>query len=88
MVMADLTDQTLTVDGTNKAGRIALFGAGRNGGPVAIPVGDIAGVDFKKANVLTNGALTVRTFSGAKYQLHFRKKSSAEFEALAAALRS
>lgn len=87
MVVADLADQVLTIDGTNKAGRIALFGAGHSDGPVRIAVSDIAGVDFKKASALTNGNLTVRTHQGAKYQLHFRKKSGAAFEALASAIK-
>lgn len=86
MVYADLDGQALTIDGTNKAGKVALFGAGRNDGPVTIPRAQIARVDFKKANALTNGALTIHTQSGQKYALHFRKKSADEFASLAEAL--
>lgn len=41
---------------------------------------------FKQANALVNGQLVLRTREGRKHQLHFRKKHSQDFAALAAAL--
>lgn len=88
MVVADLTDTTLTVDATNKVGRVALFGNPRNDGPRAIPLSQIARVEHKKANPLVNGNLVIHTIDGEKYQLHFRRKSQEQFAALASALKA
>lgn len=41
---------------------------------------------FRKANMAVNGNLILRTNNGVKYQLHFRRKHNAGFEALHAAL--
>lgn len=86
MVVAELTETALTVDATNKVGRVALFGSPRNDGPRAIPLNQIARVEHKKANPLVNGNLVIHTIDGAKYQLHFRRKSQEQFSALAEAL--
>lgn len=50
---------------------------------IAVPRASIAGVTFKGASMLVNGNLVVTTIEGQKYQLHFRKKQNADFEALA-----
>ena len=86
MIEVTLTDDTLTVEGTTKPARIALRGINHDAGPVVVPRADIASVEHKKANVVINGRVTVRTTAGEKYDLHFRNKSNDEFAALAAAL--
>lgn len=86
MIEVTLTDEALTVEGTNKPSRIALRGEQHDAGPLVIGRGEIVGIDHKKAGALTNGSIAVRTTSGEKYVLHFRKKSNDEFSALATAL--
>lgn len=86
MIDVTLTDDTLSVEGTNKPAQVALRGERHGDGPVVIPRGQIASVEHKKANALANGSVTVKTISGERYVLHFRKKSNDEFAALAAAL--
>lgn len=44
---------------------------------------DMASVEFKRATRLTNGRIRIRTHAGGDHQLHFRRKSNEEFEALA-----
>lgn len=86
MIDVTLTDETLTVEGTNKPARMALRGDQHGDGPLVIPRADITGVEHKKANALVNGAVTVKTTNGDRYVLHFRKKSQDDFAELAAAL--
>ena len=86
MVEVDWDGATLRAHGTNKMGRVALNGADHEQ-DVVLTAADIASVEFKGANALTNGNLVVTTRAGAKHQLHFRKKSGDEFAALAAELR-
>ncbi|WP_193510485.1 hypothetical protein [Cryobacterium sp. BB736] len=42
---------------------------------------------FRLGNPVTNGNLMLRTDDGVKYELHFRRKSNADFEKLVGALR-
>lgn len=85
MVEADFDGTTLTMQGTNKAGRVALAGEDHGAGPVRLSREQITGVALKDASMLVNGNL--RVSAGAKtYQLHFRKKQAADFQALHAAL--
>src|SRR5690625_4684049 len=44
---------------------------------------DMASVEFKRATRLTNGRIRIRSRAGGDHQLHFRRKSNEEFEALA-----
>lgn len=85
MLEAEFDGQTLTARGTNKASHHALAGPGHKG-DVVLNVRDIASLGYKKANPITNGEVTVVTHSGAKHQLHFRRKQGADFEALHNAL--
>lgn len=86
LIEVELTDDSLIAEGTNKVGQLALRGQQHNQGPLTIPRSEIAGVVLKRASALVNGNLVVRTSSGEKYELHFRKKSQHEFATLAAAL--
>lgn len=86
MIEVTLDGETLTVEGTNKPARIALRGIDHDAGPVVLNREQIASVEHKKASALVNGKVTVKTATGEKYDLHFRKKSNDEFEQLAAAL--
>jgi hypothetical protein len=86
MVEADWDGATLVARGTNKMGRVALAGEGHADGDVVLPRESIADVTFKKASRMVNGNLTVRTVDGRKYQLHFRRKTADQFDALHAAL--
>jgi hypothetical protein len=99
MIEVQYDEQILRVHAKTKAARMALTGASatvtanEDGSPhmnlyirgaddVEIPRAAITGVTFKGANMLVNGNLVVTTADG-KYQLHFRKKQQAGFEALA-----
>lgn len=86
MIDVTLTDEALTVEGTNKPAQVALRGERHSEGPLVIPRNEIASVEHKKANALVNGSVTVKTTAGERYVLHFRKKSNDDFTALAAAL--
>lgn len=86
MIEVTLDDDALTVEGTNKASRIALRGQHHGDGPVVVPRADIASVEHKGANPMVNGKVTVNTHAGEKYQLHFRRKSRDEFAGLFAQL--
>ena len=86
MIEVTLSDDALTIEGTTKPSRIALRGEQHGDGPVVIPRADIASVDHKRAGVMINGRLTVKTVDGEKYLLHYRHKSNDEFRALADAL--
>jgi hypothetical protein len=79
-------DRVLRVRGKNGIARLALAGPDHANGDVVIPRDSIAGVTFQAANPLVNGNLTVTTYEGRTYQLHFRRKQQAEFERLAHAL--
>ena len=65
---------------------VALLGDDRGDGRLVLPVGRIASVSFRAGNPLVNGLLDVRSVEGKRYQLHFRRKSNAEFAGLHAAL--
>lgn len=88
MVQVDWDGRVLTCEGTSKMSRVALAGQDHAGGPVVILAADIAGVELKDANMVKNGTLTVHTTQGRKYQLHYRRKQTPGFQALAEALRS
>lgn len=83
MVRVSFDGTTLTAEGTNKMGRVALAGEDHDAGPVQIPVSEIQRVEFKQASAMVNGKITVHTAAGRKYQLHFRKKQRDGFTALA-----
>lgn len=76
---------TLTVTPANKAAAIALRGEHHNQGPLVLTTGQIEGVDYKPANRMVNGRLTLHTASG-RYKLHFRRKHRAGMADLARAL--
>lgn len=78
-----LTDDTLTVEGTNKAARVALRAIEAGEGPLVLPRSEIERVEHKPANPMVNGRITVHARDGKKYLLHFRRKSNDEFAALA-----
>lgn len=88
MIDIELTDDALRVEGTTKAARIALRAHEHGDGPLVIRRAEIAAVDLKRANALANGKLVVTTQDGAKHQLHYRKKSQDDFDALVAAVRA
>jgi hypothetical protein len=99
MIEVKCDDVSLRIHAKNKMAQMALSGAAttlvehddgsphlqtRMGdGDVEVLRTDIAKATYKKATALTNGNLTVTTTGGQKYQLHFRKKQNADFEALA-----
>lgn len=87
MQKVELTEDRLTVEGTNKATRVALRGKDHAAGPVVVLRNEVAAVDHKSANPLTNGRVTVKTKGGESYTLHFRRKANAEFAQLADTLR-
>jgi hypothetical protein len=74
--------QTLTARGTNKMSHFAIAGKGHQG-DVIIPAEKVGAVSLKRASALANGNVTVTTTEGEKYVLHFQKKHSADFAALA-----
>ena len=86
MIDVQCDEQTLRVHGKNRAARVALAGEGHGDGDVVIPRSSIASVKFKGASMLVNGNLIVTTSDGRRFQLHFRKKQGADFEALARTL--
>jgi hypothetical protein len=55
-------------------------------GDITLPISDIERVELKTANMAVNGRLTITTKSERVIVLHFRRKSSKDFDALAAAL--
>lgn len=84
---------TLTARGTNKTSHLTLRGTDKvtmpddYAGPVRLRRDEIATVTLKKATLLVNGRVTVKTTDGREYRLHFRKgKQEAPFAELAAAL--
>ena len=87
MTTVEFDGQTLTAHGKNKAARIALAGED-HASDVVIPRQAIASVDFRAANPLVNGRVTVRTSDGRKVILHFRRKQQADFERLVERLRN
>lgn len=87
-ITATFDDNTLTIEGNNKAARIALAGQDHADGPVRVAASEITDLAWKSAGRLTNGNLTVTTGSGKRFQMHFLKKHSAGMEALMKALES
>jgi hypothetical protein len=99
MIDVQYDEATLRVHAKNAAARFALTGAKaesvmgddgkahvqttRGAQDVEIPRANITGATFKRASMLVNGNLAVTTVDGARYQMHFRKKSNADFVALA-----
>lgn len=99
MIEVECDDVALRVHAKTKAARGALTGwnstvvttddgryhvqtrAGET--DIAVPRSAIASATFKGANMMVNGNLVVTTTEGQRYQLHFRKKQQAGFEALA-----
>lgn len=102
MIDVQCDEQTLHVHAKNKAARGALTGweativMNDDGKPrvkmtagtdtIEIPRAMIASATFKGASMMVNGNLVVTTTDGDKFQLHFRKKQQADFEALASEL--
>lgn len=85
MVEVEFDGQTLRARGTNKAARVALAGEDHEQ-DVVLPRDQIQQVNLKPASMLVNGNLRVTSTAGKTYQLHFRKKQTADFEQLAQAL--
>lgn len=83
---AEYTDRTLTITPTSAMGRVALVGHDKGRVPVVLERDDIVRLDYKRATALVNGTLVLRTRDGQKYQLHFKKKTADQFDALHAAL--
>ena len=85
-------ETTLTVEGNNKAARMALADPrsipdkATLDAPVVIPRDQIADVKWKPGNMLANGRLTVTTTTGRVVKLHFRGKQQAAAADLAGAL--
>lgn len=86
MIDVDFDGTTLRVHGRNKAARVALNGEDHEQ-DVVLDRGSIERVELKSASALVNGNLRV-TAGGRTYQMHFRKKQAADFEALAGQLRT
>jgi hypothetical protein len=83
LVEAEWDGQTLTARGTNKMGQVALRGEDHWEGDVVVARSDMASIKLKPASPIFNGNLVIHTTGGKKYQLHFRRKSRAEFTELA-----
>lgn len=73
----------LRVQGTTKAGRIALMGKEHDQGDLVLSRDQIASARHKRAGMFVNGNLVLRDTAGRKYQLHFRRKQREAFAALA-----
>lgn len=86
MVDVELSDATLTCDGTTKASRIALRAQDHADGPLVIPRSTISSVEWKSANPIVNGKLTVTHGDGIRTQIHFRRKQQQDIEPIAQAL--
>lgn len=84
-VRAQWDGAVLQVHGTSKASRMALAGKDHEQ-DVVVPVGAVAAVQFKRAGLMTNGAVTVHTSDGRRYVLHFLKRHQDGMQALARAL--
>jgi len=99
MIDVQCDEASLRIHAKNSAARFALTGAKseavmgddgkahmqttRGAEDVEILRANIAGATFKGANMMVNGNLVVTTSDGGKFQLHFRKKQQADFDALA-----
>jgi hypothetical protein len=85
MVEVDWDGTWLKIHGTNKLARVALAGEDHATDPIIIAAGQIAQVVYNAPKMFgaTNGQLDVHTVAGKRYKLHFRKKSTNEFEWLA-----
>lgn len=81
-VEAEWDGATLTARGTNKLGRVGLFGPDHARGEISFTKGDVTSVEFRDANPLVNGRLTVHTTNGKKYMLSFRRRDRAAWRAL------
>lgn len=94
-----LTPDELRARGTNKASQLALHGpdAVSHDGErtrwtppevLVIPRAQIARVEHHRPALagLVNGRLVITTTAGKRYELHYRKKSGAAFDELAADL--
>lgn len=85
LVEATLADDSLTIRGTNKAGRFALFGPDPRES-ATIPLTEIAEARHKAPKGplgFVNGILEIQTREGQKYALNYRAKKQAEFGAFA-----
>lgn len=87
-VTATLDGDVLTLEGKNKAARMALAGPAHGDGPVVLRRAEIAEVTLKSASALVNGNLILNTADGRRFQVHFRKKQADDVTRLAEALRS
>lgn len=85
MLEVDYADQVLTARATTKVSRLALLG--HNPGDTAtVHRTQIIMMTLKRASAWVNGSLDLRTSDGRRYQLHFKNKQNADFDALHAAL--
>lgn len=90
MIDVEFDGTTLVAKGRNKAAHFGLVGASlresKDGLEVPdemrVDTADIASLDFKLGNPLVNGNLVVQTADEKKYQMHFRRKSNADFTSL------
>lgn len=85
MLEVDYADQVLTARATTKMSRLALLGH-NPGDTVTLHRTQIATMTLKRANAWVNGSLDLRTGDGRRYQLHFKNKQTADFDALHDAL--
>lgn len=85
MLEVTLSGETLYLHGTTGPARVALAGADHDTDPV-VPLAEVERTEWKPANALTNGRLTVHTRAGRRYVLHFRRKQQPDMERLAALL--
>lgn len=81
-INVDYDGQTMRIHPRNAVFATALAGKGHHGDVVLIR-GEMADVKFRDANPVVNGELTIRTDSGQKFQLHFRRKQRDGFRVLA-----
>lgn len=81
MLEVTLSDGALMLHGTTGPARVALAGQGHATDPV-VPLAEVESVEWKPASALTNGRLTVRTSTGQRYVLHFRRKQQPDMERL------
>lgn len=101
MVEVSFDGEVLRASGTNKVSKAALADVGdvvkvvddklvfdTDFADVEVPVSSIAEVQNKRASMMTNGNLKVTTTAGRTVQLHYRKKSQADFDSLESALKA
>lgn len=85
MVAVTWDGEWLVAEPSNKAARFALTGPGGED-RLTLHREHVASATNKSPTILTNGCVTVEAHDGRSYQLHYRRKASDGFAALAAEL--